>query len=65
MNKKLFYVVIAAAFVVGFAFARKHTHKIQPTTTQFRPCVWPNTCATDKVAALPVTTCQWPNTCSA
>ena len=32
---------------------------------QFRPCVWPNKCAstTPLVSAVPVTTCVWPNIC--
>ena len=35
-----------------------------PQTAQFRPCVWPNRCASSEtVAAGPVTTCVWPNIC--
>ena len=35
---------------------------------QFKPCVWPNTCGKDAVAAPVVAQfrpCVWPNTCGA
>lgn len=33
------------------------------TTAQFRPCVWPNTCASMPVVQ--IQTCVWPNRCTA
>lgn len=31
-------------------------------TAQFRPCVWPNTCAIE-APVVQIQTCQWPNRC--
>lgn len=63
MNKNLIAFVALATLgaVLGVQYARKQT---PPATSQFQPCVWPNRCATEQLALVPVTTCQWPNTCS-
>ncbi|MBI4425168.1 MAG: hypothetical protein HY554_15665 [Elusimicrobia bacterium] len=31
---------------------------------QFRPCVWPNTCAVPAEAVAQVRPCVWPNRCA-
>jgi len=33
-------------------------------TAQFRPCVWPNTCATVTSPVVQIQTCVWPNRCA-
>lgn len=61
---------IALVAVVILAVALKANS--QSATSQFRPCVWPNTCKSSELplptliqknAIAQFTTCVWPNRC--
>ena len=68
MTKKLIIAaVIVVASVVAFAVSSRAQFRpcVWPNTcAQVQPCVWPNTCAKPvDIVYLPIETCVWPHTC--
>lgn len=78
MRKYIYGLVVVLSLTTAAVIYSNAQITKTKTQAQFRPCVWPNTCAEPVVqfqpcvwpnhcgtSVVPVTTCQWPNTCAA
>ena len=60
---KLIVLVALVAAALGVTFSQKKPAVQTPSyQTQFRPCVWPNTCK-ESSDVVQFTTCVYPKTC--